>query len=378
MIFIYLSINLTKHQDKNTPDEIGQLAKVFNNMTLRLQNSHNKLETLIAERASELSHRVKEIELQKIGIQNLATDLDISQQRYEHLVNSIDGIVWEANPKTLQFLFVNKQAECFTGYPTGTWLNQINFLNNHIHPDDRGWVTAYSMDAIKNGQDYSFECRMLTIDEKIIWLKNLATVVVENGQPVKLFGIMFDITEQKKAEEEIAIFKQFMDASGEGMSMATLDRNIIYMNPSLKKFLEIPEQSIVEKDFFNYYPAELQQRLYNEVMPSVMQTGQWSGEMKLVSTKGKVINTFENLFLLKDKNGKSLHIASVINNITQYKQAEQRLRYTEEQLYKMFEEGPIGMVIVNSKLIFSKANPAFCKMLGYTEEELFKLTITDI
>lgn len=41
-----------------------------------------------------------------------------AHQKYEELVNSIDGIVWEANARTFQFSFVSKQAEWLLGYPT--------------------------------------------------------------------------------------------------------------------------------------------------------------------------------------------------------------------------------------------------------------------
>jgi light-regulated signal transduction histidine kinase (bacteriophytochrome) len=43
----------------------------------------------------------------------------------------------------------------------------------------------------------------VTIDGRVLWLRNLVTVIVENGQPTKLRGVSIDITERKQAEEAI-------------------------------------------------------------------------------------------------------------------------------------------------------------------------------
>lgn len=51
---------------------------------------------------------------------------------------------------------------------------------------------------------------------------------------------------------------------------------------------------------------------------------------------------------------------------------------TDEWYRIVFEEGPIGVVLVDRQRRFVKANPAFCRMLGYTPEELRGLTFLEI
>jgi PAS domain S-box-containing protein len=57
---------------------------------------------------------------------------------------------------------------------------------------------------------------------------------------------------------------------------------------------------------------------------------------------------------------------------------EDALRESEQRFRNIFEEGPIGMVIVDRKFFFLRANIAFCTMLGYSERELTSLTFQDI
>jgi PAS domain S-box-containing protein len=60
------------------------------------------------------------------------------------------------------------------------------------------------------------------------------------------------------------------------------------------------------------------------------------------------------------------------------KQTEEVLRDSESRFRKIFEEGTFGIVIVNEEGRFLAANAAFCRMVGYTSEELSSMTFMDI
>lgn len=64
--------------------------------------------------------------------------------------------------------------------------------------------------------------------------------------------------------------------------------------------------------------------------------------------------------------------------IAEHKRAEAALRESEERFHKIFDEGPLGMAIVDLDCRFITVNNALCRMLGYSEEELTGLTIAEI
>lgn len=123
-----------------------------------------------------------------------------SQHHYEALVQTIDGIVWQLDYPSWQFTFVSKQAERILGYPVECWLREPNFWADHLHPEDRHWATDLCHTATKRGEDHQFDYRMIAADGRIVWLRDIVTVEVSDGQTVGLCGLMVDISERKKEE----------------------------------------------------------------------------------------------------------------------------------------------------------------------------------
>jgi len=126
-----------------------------------------------------------------------------SQQRIESLINTIDGIVWEADYNSYEFTFVNKKAEDITGYPVAEWLYDAAFWAEKIHPDDRERAVSFCKENAQVRPQYDFEYRMIAKDGSIIWLRDIVNVVYQDGKPVSLKGIMIDITKNKESEKDL-------------------------------------------------------------------------------------------------------------------------------------------------------------------------------
>lgn len=60
------------------------------------------------------------------------------------------------------------------------------------------------------------------------------------------------------------------------------------------------------------------------------------------------------------------------------KRAEHKLRESEERFRRIFEDGPIGIVIFSPSFRIFNTNKAMCEMLGYKKTELFGRSLEDI
>jgi len=70
----------------------------------------------------------------------------------------------------------------------------------------------------------------------------------------------------------------------------------------------------------------------------------------------------------------TVYYQTIGRDITERKESEKILRESEEKFRKIFEESPIGMVMTGKDLVIIRANSAFCRMMGYTENDLLGLT----
>jgi PAS domain S-box-containing protein len=72
----------------------------------------------------------------------------------------------------------------------------------------------------------------------------------------------------------------------------------------------------------------------------------------------------------KDESGKVFGLYGTVQNITARKQAEGKLRQSEERFRSMFTAAATGIAISTPQGRYLQANAAYCRMLGYTEDEL--------
>lgn len=128
--------------------------------------------------------------------------LERSEREYRDLVNTIDGIVWQADARTFRFSFVSRQAEKILGYPVSRWLDEPTFWRDHLHEDDRQEAVRYCQEATERMVPHELEYRMRTADGRDIWLRDIVSVIVEEDRPVLLRGVMIDVTALKRAEQE--------------------------------------------------------------------------------------------------------------------------------------------------------------------------------
>ena len=136
-----------------------------------------------------------------------------SERKFKDLVQSINAIVWEVDVRSFAFTFVSEQAEPILGYPVEQWLREPNFWASHIHPDDREAAVGYCVRCTESLLNHEFEYRMIAKDGRVVWLRDIATVESSGGAPVRLRGVMFDVTAKKQLEAQL-LQSQKMESMG--------------------------------------------------------------------------------------------------------------------------------------------------------------------
>jgi diguanylate cyclase (GGDEF)-like protein/PAS domain S-box-containing protein len=188
------------------------LARIKTHLSLR--DLQKRLEQRVAERTSELSSinaaLSREI-AERIRTEKALTN---TRQDYKSLVDSINGIFWELELPSFRLAYVSQQVESMLGFPQNVWLQSDSFWIDRLHPDDRERVVGYFKTDAARALNYDLEYRMVDAGGRTVWLRNIVKVIVENGAPVKMRGVMVDITQKKTAEEQLHVMAHYDALTG--------------------------------------------------------------------------------------------------------------------------------------------------------------------
>jgi PAS domain S-box-containing protein len=131
-----------------------------------------------------------------------------SEAKYRTLIEQIPAITYveaidEGEPEH-NILYVSPQIEDLLGYSAEEWRTVPELWAGLLHPDDRDRVLAEDARTEETGKAFSAEYRCFTKDGRIVWLYDEAVLVPDDsGRPLYWQGVKYDITERKKAEEEL-------------------------------------------------------------------------------------------------------------------------------------------------------------------------------
>ena len=316
----------------------------------------------------------------------MAGALQRSEEKYRHLVDSVQAIVWRSDPMTARFTFVSQQAETMLGYSVDQWLDEPTFWQDHIHPEDRDWVLDKCARATATQQSMEFEYRMIAADGNVIWLRDFLNIIVENGQPTELVGVMIDITEQKRTAEALRRSEDSLKEAQHIAHIGSWELDLVsdtlawsdemfrihgFEPGAYDDDVEAFVATAVHADDQAGVEAVLQQAIrdcgsfnrgYRIVRPD--------GEERAVSAQGQV---------LCDAKGRPVRMIGVVQDITERKQAEDALRESEERYRSLFEFASDAIFIAEIPTTrILRVNERATELARYTEEELRRMTVFDL
>ncbi|MCK4814985.1 PAS domain S-box protein, partial [bacterium] len=265
------------------------------------------------------------------------------------------------------------------GHEPQEFTPSLEKLQEHLHQEDVEHMQKHADAALFNNEDYNLEFRYLYNKGEIRYIQAQGEVIRdENGKAVKFFGTQLDITEHKQAEEALKKseekYRLLFETIPIGVDYTNREGDIIGLNPAM---LEITGYSLEEAKKVN-------------ILNMCVDPNEGLKLRTILNKEGKVKN-FETQLKRKDgsiyqalmncrqtKIGENDVNLCTIFDQTSSKELEKAIRESKEKFQKIFEEGPLGMSVLNYDFDYIDVNPALCKMLGYTREELLTMTFSDI
>lgn len=187
------------------PDDVGTLRSGMPVFRLRFADADYRWVRLQLHPESDAANRVISRQGVLIEITEVTEQVLVEvRQRFLRLLETIDGVVWEAE-LGVGNTFLSPQVERLFGYSVEEWRSDPGFWRAHVHPDDLAEALAIDDAAYNATHSYAYEMsyRLFAKSGKVVWVRDLCRVVVEPERPNRMIGLMIDVTRQKNTELEL-------------------------------------------------------------------------------------------------------------------------------------------------------------------------------
>ncbi|WP_223269728.1 PAS domain S-box protein, partial [Nostoc sp. 'Peltigera membranacea cyanobiont' 213] len=309
----------------------------------------------------ELTHRIfkqKEVEI----------DLRGSENRLRRLLETVKVIPWELDLKTWRFTYVGPQAVSLLNYAIAEWYEE-NFWIDHLHPDDKEKSIGFCREATARCENYELEYRMLAADGRVVWLRDVVSVVEEAGTATMLRGFMFDITDLKQVEETLRLRERALAATSNGIIIADARlacNPVIYVNYAFEQITGYSANEVIGQNCRFLQRTDSQQSALNELRLSIQAGTSCKVILRNYRKDGNLFWNELSISPIHDENGNLSHFIGIQTDISHRKQAEASLR----RQALTFENMHDGVIITDLTGNIIDWNPAAESMFGYTKVEI--------
>jgi PAS domain S-box-containing protein len=315
-------------------------------------------------------------------------ELRQSEQKYRMVVQNIDEIVYlvqVAGPNDLAgtVRLVSDHVENIIGYRPDEFLEDPGLWFRLLHPDDVTSVLQATQEIFATKQTGT---RVYRVRHKKTgqyrWLEDKVVPQIDGGgNVVALFGVARDFTARKRAEEALREsedrYRDLVEHSEDLICTHDLEGRILSVNEAPARILGYERSELLFKSIPNMLAPEVRQG-FGEYMAKIRRDGVAKG-LVIVQTRTGETRIWEYKNTLRTDAVAAPIVRGMAHDITERKQAEEALRFSEEKFSKAFHANPSAacLTTLNEGRIL-EVNERFEKMLEYRREELLGRTSLEI
>ncbi len=311
-----------------------------------------------------------------------------SEEKYRTLVEQISDVIYSLDGRGV-ITYISPAIEKITGYSpseiTGRDFRQF------IYRDDLPLVKEIFENG-KNNRVKSFQFRIVDRAGEVRWLRVSSKPSIENGKFLGINGVMLDITDQKRSEEALQKSQSLLSNAMDLAHMASWELDVTTGIFTFDDRFYALYGTTAEHEGGYRMPAEVYARKFvhpddravvGEETQNAIETpdpGYTSQlEHRIIRRDGTVRYIIVRIGITKDREGRTIRTHGANQDITEWRQAEEALRESEQKFRDLFENSQDGIAIseISSRKIVD-SNHKFSRMLGYNPEEIKNLGVQDI
>ncbi len=299
-----------------------------------------------------------------------------SEKKFRDLANLLPQIVYEIDIYG-NLTFVNKQAFDSFGYSQEEYEKGINVLQSLI-PEDRDRAKENIQNILYGKEVGNPEYSVLRKDGSTFPVLIYSSAILKDNKPVGLRGIIVDITERKKAEEELRKLSTAVQQSPSVIAITDLKGNLEYVNPKFTDLTRYSSEEAIGQNPRILKSGELPDEMYKELWDTISSGEKWSGEFHNKKKSGELYWEAASISPIFDKQGNITNYLKVAEDITERKQVEDELRLSKTLLRDVMDLVPVFICAKNLDGKFVLVNKKLTDFYGTTIEEMTGMLHADL
>ncbi|MFC2048587.1 PAS domain S-box protein [Elusimicrobiota bacterium] len=330
-------------------------------------------------------------------------ELQESEYRYRNLTESLNELVYRANPKTFETTYANRAIEKIYGYTAEDWIKNPGLWENNIYPEDKKRALKEFEEVARKMENAVVKYRIIRKDGAIRWVEDhVSWERDKDGKAASMNGIVSDFTERKKVEEQLQAFNQKLQANDQqlrasnqqlratnqqlyaaeeglrlknlvfdeaiaSLSIADVSGIITQGNPEFLKMWGYDKmEDAVGKSVASFFVDE---KDTGPVIEALNSSGRWEGEFCAKRADGSEFISRGMATVLKNSRGDIIGYQSANLDVTARKKAEDQIRQSEKTLQTILASMSFGVVIIGKDKTIRRVNKAALSLMGYKSKE---------
>ena len=233
---------------------------------------------------------------------------------------------------------------------------------------------------IRTGQMLKTEEKETASGRPDIWVSTIKLPLrAEDGNIIGTFGISRDITERKGIEialqESESVYRNLMNRLPDGVYKSTHDGKFVDVNPAMVAMLGYENKE-------ELMSIDIKTQLYFETSDReslvLQEKLQENGIYRLKKKDGSGIWVEDHGWYNLDKKGNILFHEGILRDVTDRKRTEDALLTSEEWHRTIIQTATDGYLLTDIHGRVLEVNESYCRMSGYSEQELLEKSIPDL
>lgn len=304
-------------------EDLSLLASIGNQIGMAVENAQlyeaNQQELRERKRAEEALRR--------------------SEKRYRELIENISDAIYTCDSQGL-ITYVSPVFEAITGYASLEILHQP--FTSLVCPEDLESIKSVVL-AIISGHKEEAECRIITKSGQIRWVRVSGNPTYDRGSVAGAQGVIYDITERKKAEEEVMQLSTAVRMSSDSIVIVDMEGYVTYVNDAtLQLYHTRTREDLVGKRLLDLVIPDDRRRVMAKTEEALREGFVRDWEYDLVVKDGKRITVETNMVVMKTAAGVPRGFVGITRDITERKKTEKEMK--RKLMRYDLQEGKIYLV----------------------------------